>query len=676
MKPIKTPLRSFALCACALLLAAAAHAISTRQFVLDSATVLSEGKLEGTAVLSSGAVVPSVGTRRLALENVSVACSLLVRPDGSAYVGTGNDGKIWKLIGDKASVFCETGEMLVTSMLMAPDGTLYAGTLPKAKVFAIDKQGKAKLFVQPPNAEHVWALAYDDKKKTLFVATGPKGELFAVDAQGKADVYYRGASTHLMSLVRDANGTLYAGTSDDALLVRIEGPSRAEVVYDFEGNEVTALALRDGRVAVAANQFQKPAAEKKPDAKSSDQPDGAAAKPEPKPDAPKPGTGDLWVVEASGQARKLWTSTEGHITAVQWADAGRIYAAVGKGGRIYRVEPDGTSALWIDVEERQVLDMDLAGKDPLFVTGDAGAAYRVLPGPASEALWTSKVLDAQFRSRWGGLSWRGEGKLELQTRSGNTEKPDERWSDWSSPLAAPGPIRSPAGRFLQLRARLGTAPETILYALQAYYLPGNQPTSVKEITVKPTPQKGAPEEGPSTLYKIDWKTDNPDNDKLRFRLYFRPEGRPDVRPILREAEILTKTTYDWSTDGVPDGYYRVRIDATDELDNPRGLVLAQTALSEPFLLDNHPPSVEQLAYRGGKLTGVARDSLGPISKLELSIDGQDFVPFYPRDDLFDTAVEAFEVTLEPLPKGNHVLAVRAEDARKNSTTAETWISVK
>jgi outer membrane protein assembly factor BamB len=255
--------RTLAVIGCALLAVAlttaASHAISTRQFVLDSATVLSEGKLEGTAVLSSGAVVPSVGTRRLGLENVAVARSLLVRPDGSAYVGTGNDGKIWKLTGDKASVFCETGEMLVTSMLMAPDGTLYAGTLPKAKVFAIDKQGKAKLFVQPKDAEHVWALAYDDKKKTLFVATGPKGELFAVDAQGKADVLYRSATTHIMSLSRASDGRLYAGTSDDALLVRVEGPSRAEVVYDFEGNEVTALSVLDGRVAVAANQFQKPA---------------------------------------------------------------------------------------------------------------------------------------------------------------------------------------------------------------------------------------------------------------------------------------------------------------------------------------------------------------------------------------------------------------------------------
>jgi outer membrane protein assembly factor BamB len=653
-------------------LAGSAYAITTRQFKLDSAGVLSDGKLEGTAVLSSGAVVPSVGTRRVALANVPVARCLLARSDGTALIGTGNDGKIWKLSGDSAAVFAETGEALVAAMVAAPDGTVYAGTLPKGKIFAIDKQGKAKLFAQPKDAEDIWALAYDAKKSVLFAGTGPQGKVFAIDKKGKVEDYYSGGQSHVMTLVLAPTGALYAGTADDALLLRIDGPGRADVVYDFEGNEVTALALRDGRLAVAANQF--PRTPKKSDAKKDD--DKSDDKSDASKDAPKPGTGELWAVEASGQARKLWASSEGHITAVQWADQDRIYAATGKGGRIYRVEQDGTSALWIDVEERQVLDMDLVGKDPLFVTGDAGAVYRVLPGPASEALWTSKVLDARFLSRWGALSWRGEGKLSLQTRSGNTDKPDERWSEWSSVLTAPGPIRSPSGRFLQIRARLDARAPSILYAVQAYYLPGNQPASLKDISVKPTPGKGGADDAPSTVYRIEWKADNPDDDKLRYRLQYRPEGHPDFRPILKESEILTKTSYDWSTDGVPDGYYRVRIDASDELDNPAHAVLVQHQLSEPFLLDNHPPHVENLSFSSGKLKGLAWDTLGPISSLEIAVDAQDFVPFYPVDDLFDTAREPFELELKDLSKGRHALAVRCKDARNNVTTAELWIELK
>ena len=654
------------------------HAITTRHFALDSAGVLSDGKLEGAAVLSSGAVVPSVAVRRVALQNAGVARSLLVRPDNTAFVGTGNNGKIFKVTGDAASNFADTGELLVTALAADADGTLYAGTMPHGKIFAIDKQGKSRLFAQPEGTEHVWALVHDPKRRTLFAATGPQGKVFAIDAKGKADVYHATKASHVMALVMDPRGALYAGTSDDALLLRIEGPGRAEVVYDFEGNEVTALALQDGRIAAAANQFPKTPGDKKKEEAKKDNKE-STDKTEVSKDAPKPGTGELWIVEANGQARKRFASDDGHITAVQWADAGRVYAATGKNGRIYRVEPDGKHALWVDVDERQVLALSLAGAQPMFATGDAGAVYRVLPGQASEALWTSKVLDAQFQARFGQITWRGEGKLAFQTRSGNTEKPEDGgWSEWSSVLQTPGPIRSPGARFLQIRARLDPRAGGVLYAVQAYYLPGNQPATVKDITVKPTrPKSGeGTEDAPTANYKIEWKVDNPDGDKLRYRIGYRPEGRSDYRAILRESEILTRTNYDWSTEAVPDGYYRLRIEASDEIDNPVHGVLRESAESEPFLLDNHSPHVDGLRHVGDRIYGTALDALGPITKLEYAVDGQEWKPFQPKDDLFDTRSEAFELELEKLPAGSHVVSVRARDSRDNSGSAELWIDVK
>lgn len=654
------------------------YAVTTRQFSLDSAGVLSAGKLEGAAVLSTGVVVPSAGTRRIALENVGLARSVLVQADGSAFIGTGNDGKILKLTGDVAKVFAVTGELLVASLAVDAQGTLYAGTLPKGKIFAIDKQGKSRVFAQPEGAEHVWDLAYDAKKRVLFAATGPHGKVFAIDAAGKAEAYYASKANHIMALALDPRGRLYAGTSDDALLLRIDAKNRAEVIYDFEGNEVTALSERAGRIVVAANLFPKPATgpdKKKDENKKDDQ--QSTDKTEVNKDAPKPGTGELWLIEESGQARKLFASEDGHITAVQWGQGDIAYAATSKDGRIYRVQTDGTSALWFDVDERQVLDFDLSGAHPLFVTGDAGAAYRVLSGPASESLWTSKVLDAQFLSRWGALSWRGKGKLSFQTRSGSTDKADDGgWSEWSSALAEPGPIRSAAARFLQIRARFAPGSQSELYAVQAYYLPANQTSKPKDIAVKPaTPKKGEGDDPPTTIYKIEWKVENPDADRLRYRLFYRPEGRDTVLPILRESEILTRVNHDWNTAGIPDGYYRLRIEVSDELDNPSNLVQRDSAESEPFLLDNHPPHVEGLRYAAGVLTGVARDALGPISKLEYALDGQEWQPLYPKDHLFDTRDEPFELKLEALTKGTHVVAIRARDARDNSASSEIWITI-
>jgi outer membrane protein assembly factor BamB len=670
-----------------LTLATAAHAVGTRYFSLDSASVLSDGKLEGTAVLSTGSIVASVKPQRIALDSTQIARSVLVQKDGSAFIGTGNGGKIWKLTGDVAKVIAETDALVVTSLAMDAAGTLYAGTLPKGKVFAIDNAAsvggqapvKARELIALPGAEHVAALALDAKKKLLYAATGPEGKVFALQLGGKAapkaDVFYDGDASHIMSLALADDGTLYAGTSDEALLVKLTAPGRAEVVFDFEGNELTAIALQGSQIAVAANNFPKPAAAvKKPDAKDDKKSEDKTEAPK---DDQKPGKGQLWVVTPGARSRKLWSSEQGHLTALQWAEgsAPAIYAATGKEGQIHRVELDGRSALWLDVDERQVLALDLRAPHPVFVTADAGAAYRVLPKGSGDAMWTSKVLDAQFLSRFGELSFRGRGALELQTRSGNTDKPNASWSEWSSALVKPGPIRSPAARFLQIRAKLNVAkdPGSELYAVTAYYLPLNQGGQVTEVTAKPKVKEGSSE--PTSVYTLEWKVDNPDGDKLRYRLSFRPEGEQRGRAILRESDILTKTSYDWETESIPDGYYRVAVEASDELESPADGAIKITLESEPFLVDNKKPSVDGLKLEQGKLRGVARDVPGPVTKLERAIDNGDYEPFYPADDLLDTSEEPFAVQLPKLEPGRHVISIRATDARNNRGSAELWITV-
>ena len=57
---------------------------------------------------------------------------------------------------------------------------------------------------------------------------------------------------------------------------------------------------------------------------------------------------------------------------------------------------------------------------------------------------------------WGLIRWEGAGSVALFTRSGNTEKPDDSWSDWAGPYTRKegDAIKSPPARFLQWRAVL------------------------------------------------------------------------------------------------------------------------------------------------------------------------------------------------------------------------------
>ena len=492
---------------------------------------------------------------------------------------------------------------MVSSLAMGPRGVLFAGTMPEGRVYRVSSRGEVTELVRLEGAEHVWALVWDRQRGKLFAATGPEGKVFAITPRtGNAEVYWDAGSSHVMTLALDGDGSLYAGTSNDAIVVRLRGPGRAEVVYDFPGNEVTALAVRDGALAVVANEFPQPAAVSR--SKSS----------KARPRRARKGKGRLWRASRDGRAEKVFSIDSGHFTSVQLTEDGTAYVGGGEEGRIYRVGADRTSATWIDVDERQVLALDLTGNAPLFATADAAAIYRVARRNASQGLWTSKVLDAGFTARFGQLDWRASGALEFQTRSGNREDPDDTWSEWSAPMGTAGPVRSPGARFLQIRARFAAGTNARLLAVTAYYLPTNQRAVVRSVGIKAgrtgssatksktkTKNSSARSPGPpapSSRYKLGWQVDNPDSDRMRYRLRFRAEGQRRWRDILPDQEILTATEYTWETNGLPDGHYVVQVEASDELANPETGVLRATEDSEPLLIDNHAPAHREPACGG------------------------------------------------------------------------------
>lgn len=646
-----------------------AAAVTTRSFLLDNTAAFSAGQLDGSVVRSDGSVAIGPRLKRLALPEVAVAWTFKRAKDGSVFIGTGHEGKIYQLKGDNLSVFAETGQLVVSALAIGSDGTLFAGTLPEGRVYSIDAKGQSRELVRLEGAEHVWDLAYDASRRVLFAATGPEGKVFAIDARGRAEVYYDSTSAHVMCLALDRDGALYAGTSGDAVVLRLTGPGRARVLYDFPGNEITALSVREGALAVAANEFPDPP---KVDTKNAKAQTGTA-----KATAPRPGVGkgSVFRLSSDGRAENVFRSDDGHIASVQLGADGAIHAGVGKNGRVHRIASNRTHAAIVDVDERQVLALDFEGPDALFVTGDAGAIYRVDSRPPSEGLWTSRVLDAKFPSRWGQLTWRAEGRVAFQTRSGNTSEPDATWTDWSEATTTPGPIRSSEGRFLQIRARLASEGNAVLRAVRAYYLPQNQRPVVSAVRLKPPKEEPAPEfiPEPSSVYTVQWRTENPDDDRVRYRVRFRAEGQTLWRSMLREDQVLTKTEFAWNTSAVPDGWYVVQVEASDELSNPDPLALRSTAESDPILVDNNAPRIERLQVKGKRVLGRVTDSLGPIAQLEYAVNGGEWRLFFSADQLFDDKVEDIDLDLSALPSGEHIVAIRATDAGGNVGSAEITV---
>ena len=670
---------SGALSVLALALGSTAGAVTTRRFTLDSAEDFEAGTSEGASILSTGELVAGANAARVELADVALVYSIARGPRGRVYVGTGQGGKVLRIGEDSAEEVAATGELVVTSLMFGGDGVLYAGTLPGGKVFAIDpRTNEARELAELEGAQHVWALT-PREGGGVFAATGPEGKIFEVPPRGDASVYFESDAQHVMSLVGGEGGVLFAGTSDDAVVLRIEGQGRASVVHDFPGNEITALAISSdgGRLAVAANEFPAPPR--------------VGARTEGLPQRPAAGHGRLFVVNPRGRVELVHEDSETHFTALSWTASGdettteetqeepnrggSIIVAEGRRGRVLRVDPSASGrarAVIAEVEERQVLALSLGGgargqEEIAFGTGDSGAFYRLGRGGNDAGQWTSKVLDASFSSRFGRVAWRGSGRVRIRTRSGNRETPDDTWSEWSAPIDRAGPVRSPAARYVQIRVELGSA-DAQVFGLELYYLPENQRAVVTEVSLN-SHRAG------STVHKLTWTVSNPDEDALRYRLAFRRESGRAWREMFGDEVQLTKTHYEWDTNGVPDGVYVARVVASDERANPAPLALRASRTSEPFRVDNHPPRIEQLSLRGDRLRGRAVDELGPIARLEIAVNGGEFEDVYPEDHLFDDASERFDVELITLsgveePSTVAIIAVRATDAAGHRATAE------
>ncbi len=678
-----------------LVLTQPANAVGTRVFDLDTLEEFSGGDLEGVSVGSDGVVRAGFKLGNVRIPDATTIFAALPRPDGSVLLGTSPNGKLIKVAGDQASVVAETHATGVTSLVEDAHGTVYAATFPDAKIFKLSPQGKLDLFVTLPDSTYVWALAFDKTKTNLYAAVGlDQGRIFRVNTAGQAEVMFRTDEPHLVSLAVAPNGDILAGSSGKGLLYRVTGPGRATVMYDFPGEEVKAIATAaDGTIWAIANEYAEPPEVPRRTSAAQRLPAGPAQI-SPR---PKPGKGQLWRFDPQGRPEKMMAHSEFHYMALALDDAGAPYVGTGAEGRVYTVDDAHAVTLLADTDERQITAISLAGfpnRSTAFIASSDGAAFhRILGKGGADALWTSKVFDMGARARFGALSFRATSQIEISTRTGNTQTPDTTWCGdarctkaWSDPMTAPGLVTSPAAHYIQVRARF-VRPDAELREIVLPFITDNLRAVVTEISgqsksaLRETKEGLAASggEGPKhdSVVHVTWKVDNPDQDALRFRLSYRREGEP-WRDMLREGEIVTKSEYDWETSTLPEGKYRVRVEASDEAANPPDQVLKHTLETSGVLVDNTPPTFTSLAFARAqnqasrRLTARVVDGVGPITRVDVSIDGHaEWRPLAPVNGVFDSSDEAIDADVSALlPPGTHIVAVRAFDAAGNFVVRE------
>ncbi|HTM44648.1 MAG TPA: hypothetical protein VL137_06810, partial [Polyangiaceae bacterium] len=245
-----------------------------------------------------------------------------------------------------------------------------------------------------------------------------------------------------------------------------------------------------------------------------------------------------------------------------------------------------------------------------------------------------------------------------------------------------GTILSPAARYIQLRARFNREPGAELSDVVIPFVRDNLRHVITSIdvdqaadddVVKPgadvKASGGAFKKKPEHKVSLKWKLDNPDGDELVYRLQYRLVDGKDWYEMLSPGDRLTKDNYKWDTSALPEGRYRVRVTASDEISNPPGQVTRHQLESSIVVVDNTPPSILELKAQGKRVTAVAQDGVGPIAHMDISLGGSDdWYPFNPVDGVFDEPREELDADVASIVGNVPVLLnLRVFDQAGNST---------
>ena len=700
----------------------------------NSRLELLKGDSSGVSITDTGVLMLAPKLDELFNTQQTYVWSSTIDSQGNVFLGTGHDGKIFKVTAaGVGSLLYDAAELDVTALAIGRDGVLYAGTSPDGKVYRITADGSGEVFFDPGD-KYIWALAVMNDG-SLAVGTGDTGKLYRVRTAGakpEASLLISTTQTHVMSLAVTAQGDLIAGTDSGGLVLRISSEGKAFALFDTQLREIHALAVAaDGSIYALALS----------DAAATTRTSTTAAATPTTSEGSTPSTSvTITAIDESGtplqsqsQASRsrsdvssaksavfrilpdgandvIWSSNT--ITAFSIApglEPGSVLIGTADKGRIYSVTNDGRDTLLLQSPEAQISSLFVTNNQVYAASSNQGKLFRFGKALVSQGSFESPVRDAKLTATWGRVWWRGTGPVELQTRSGNGERPDSTWSEWSPAYKSPdgNQIGSPRARFIQWRAtmRANTSPgSTWMEDVSVAYLPRNVAPEVLSISSLPIgvglqqvvqaqvdPNVESSGLDPSVFGPIaqvpprrffqrgarsfQWQAEDRNGDTLEYAIYYRSINDQTFR-LLKDKLRDNFYTIDGAT--LADGRYVIKVVATDGPDNPPDQKLTNERLSEPVDIDNTPPVIK-LSAPATTTRDVVRvvfnvdDATGKLKKADVSVDGATWVPAFPDDGIADGGHESYTLNFSQLAPGEHTISLRAFDSSGNVGTLSVTV---
>ena len=722
----------------ALAAAAVLYAVETKLWTQSEAAEFDKGTLAGLALSSTGRLTLAPVFRELHDPALPQLWAAAADSKGTLYAG-GAEGQILVAPpGGPARLLATLEGGAVHALAVNAKDELFAAVMPGAKIYRVRADGTAALFAQP-KARYLWAMVFDKAAAPYAGARDPRHVLrITPDGQVSVLFDTEESHVRSLALLPGGNlvaGTEPGGLilrvtpAGEGFVLQQTGKREVTALAVApDGTVYAAAAGNRGAAAVPLPAAPAPAPQAAPPAPAS-----GAPQPQPVPvsaapatlaapptvsraAAGVPGGSEIWRIAPDGEPRQMWSHPRALVYCLALGADGKAVAGTGNEGQIFRIDGETSDTRLVSADPMQVTGLDRSPRGGLFaVTANPGKLYQLGPELAKGGVIESELLDAGSFPYWGRLRWEGDargGEIKLEARSGNLDRAQKNWSPWTGvDPAKGGRIQAPPARFLGWRATLrqgpgGASPELTL--VEVAYQAKNVAPAIERIEITPPnyrfpaasspasssntlslgplgqPRRASPPKpnveagGPVTLtYEkgamgARWRASDANGDTLRYKAEIRGAGETEWK-LLRDDLRENRFTFDGAR--FPDGRYRLRVTASDHVDNYPEAALSATAESDEFLIDNTPPRISGLTARleGGfiVLSFTAADALSPLNAAEYSVNGGEWQYAEPATRITDSQEHEYRARFaRPAPR-EIVIAVKVSDEHDNTAVEKT-----
>ncbi len=362
-------------------------------------------------------------------EGVDYIWTIKNGPDGALYLGTGPDGKVWRVTEDgKANVVLETGAKNVLSITFDAKGNVVAGTDVKGLVIRVDKDTQKPFVLLDAGAVDITGLV-TDKDGTIYAAaatsedsggpsnleSGPPSKPGKVEpdtTEPEDDMPDISPSPNPAKGKKDAKpdgATKAPATQPGGAMITLPGNGLLGDANPPLPPEVMALIdkMRDNGPQAAATK-------KNPKPKLPVTTGGKSGKPTGKPRHPVVG-GPAENAEEGNAVYRIGRDDmvttilrEPDMMLALAMQNGELLVGTGGDGKLYSYDPaTQAETLVVRVPNENVMALFAAADGTVYCgTLNEGGVYLLGAQMAEKGTFTSAVQDAEHTAQWGAATLR------------------------------------------------------------------------------------------------------------------------------------------------------------------------------------------------------------------------------------------------------------------------------